>query len=370
MQASLFVLTLDFVAGECILWYGPEQERLAKLATDPDKVAEAIVKARKLVIKLDPASFAAKLAEAAALAQCSEGRKPKRLPALLPVACISAAIGRLAPVPPRSRFTDYSRADFCLICTGVRARLAESGWQRQFSPRRSAEAISCGFPPASLGLEATSARSHSPVTSEERQFMINHLDRKMARGIIDQLGATGTPPAFGVRHFTVGLENYLEVLDHEYLNDYIAEGGSAFKLVKGNDGGGKTHFLYSVRDLAWEHNYAVAYTSLSIASGSPFFKPDSVFASIVNNLWPPLSAGEEHRLSTPGISMLLKTWYERRLMEYTSKGMSEEDARQAVLEDIHQVSNLSSTSFKNALLRRWRRWMSMMKRLSSVCASG
>lgn len=181
--------------------------------------------------------------------------------------------------------------------------------------------------------------------------MVNHLDRKMARGIIDQLGATGTPPAFGVRHFTVGLENYLEVLDHEYLNDYIAEGGSAFKLVKGIYGGGKTHFLYSVRDLAWEHNYAVAYTSLSIASGSPFYKLDLVFASIVNNLWPPLSAGEEHRLSTPGIAMLLKTWYERRLVEYTSKRMSEEDARQAVLEDIHQVSNLSSTSFKNALVR-------------------
>ena len=113
MQASLFVLTLDFVAGECILWYGPEQERLAKLATDPDKVAAAIVKARgNLGSKLEPASFAAKLAEAAALTQCSEGRKPKRLPALLPSLAFLQQSDAWRQNPLRSRFTDYSRADF------------------------------------------------------------------------------------------------------------------------------------------------------------------------------------------------------------------------------------------------------------------
>ena len=39
------------------------------------------------------------------------------------------------------------------------------------------------------------------------------MDRQLARAIVNKLGSTGTPPEFGIEHFTVGLEPYLKVLE-------------------------------------------------------------------------------------------------------------------------------------------------------------
>lgn len=84
----------------------------------------------------------------------------------------------------------------------------------------------------------------------------------VARHVLQRLGEGGQPPEFGVRLINVGNESYLNVLEVEYFKELLRF-GSSFKLVQGYFGGGKTHFLYCVRELAWEHGFATAVVELS-----------------------------------------------------------------------------------------------------------
>ena len=67
---------------------------------------------------------------------------------------------------------------------------------------------------------------------------LNKINPLIAKSIILKLGESGTPPDYGIRFFTVGLESYSKVLEEEYLAGIIKAGLSAFKLVIGSYGGG------------------------------------------------------------------------------------------------------------------------------------
>src|SRR5919108_4695459 len=86
---------------------------------------------------------------------------------------------------------------------------------------------------------------------------------RLARQIIDVLGQSGVPLSKGVSYYNVGNESLLNAIDKHYLTSYLAEGGAVFKLVVGDYGSGKSHFLYCVRDRAWERNFAVSKVDLS-----------------------------------------------------------------------------------------------------------
>jgi hypothetical protein len=105
------------------------------------------------------------------------------------------------------------------------------------------------------------------------------IDKALARSVIESVGSSGTPPETGLKYFSVGLDPYLNAIRDEYLKTYIKEGGSAFKLVVGPFGGGKTHFLYSVRDSAWEEGFAVAYVSLT-PNETPFHSMNLVYRAL------------------------------------------------------------------------------------------
>lgn len=109
------------------------------------------------------------------------------------------------------------------------------------------------------------------------------IDKVLARHVIESVGSSGTPPEVGVRYFSVGLDPYLNAIRDEYLKTYIKEGGSAFKLVVGPFGGGKTHFLYSMRDLAWQENFAVAYVSLT-PNETPFHSMNLVYRALASQI--------------------------------------------------------------------------------------
>jgi len=94
------------------------------------------------------------------------------------------------------------------------------------------------------------------------------MDPIRARRIVNHLASTGTPPDEGVDAFTVGLDGLLGVLDEEYLA-FLGQGLSAFKLVVGAYGGGKTHLLLSIRERAFRRGAAVAYLTLN-PQESPF----------------------------------------------------------------------------------------------------
>ena len=159
----------------------------------------------------------------------------------------------------------------------------------------------------------------------------------IAKAIIFRLGESGTPPEFGLDSFTVGLEPYLSVLENEYLDSTLKMGMSTFKLVVGSYGGGKTHFLYCVRDLAWQCRYVVSYIPLS-PTECPFDRLDLVYKRIVQNLTCPPSSFESLVNPTDrGIEALLRVWY----ADVSEKlgGREEKD------EYLKGLSGIESTSF-------------------------
>ncbi len=159
------------------------------------------------------------------------------------------------------------------------------------------------------------------------------IDPKLAKAVIHKLGSFGTPPEFGIEYFTVGLEPYLNVIEEEYLKDILTYNLSSFKLITGNYGGGKTHFLYSIRNLAWRHNYATSYVSLS-PTECPFDRLELVYKRIVTTLTPPLTQDMMHQQWETGIDVLFRHWY-------THSDSSRHSAA--------EIKNCESSSFTNAL---------------------
>jgi hypothetical protein len=159
------------------------------------------------------------------------------------------------------------------------------------------------------------------------------IDAAVAKAIIHKLGSFGTPPEFGIEYFSVGLEPYCTVIEHEYFEDILKLNLSSFKLVTGNYGGGKTHFLYLINHLAWKHNYVTSYVSLSPIE-CPFDRLELVYKKIALSLMYPLAENTILKPWEIGIEALLKQWYQK------------------VAEDrgaMSKMRNLESTSFTNAL---------------------
>ncbi len=122
---------------------------------------------------------------------------------------------------------------------------------------------------------------------------------RLARQIIDTLGQSGTPVSKGVSYYNVGNESLLNAIDTHYLSAYLADGGAVFKLVVGDYGSGKSHFLYCVRDRAWQRDFAVSKVDLS-PKESPYDDQRRVYAAVASSLvWHELGSlsDDEHGLS-------------------------------------------------------------------------
>lgn len=164
------------------------------------------------------------------------------------------------------------------------------------------------------------------------------LEPRYGRFIINQLASTGTPPEFGLSHFTVGISQYLRLIKEEYLESYIPLGGSSFKLVISNYGGGKTHFLYCIRDLAWGLGYAISYIPLSPGE-CPFSRFDLVYKAIVSGLTYPIQTDQLLNPYERGIDAFIREWYMREAGRYKDR-----------LDDyIAGIGGMESSSFTNAV---------------------
>jgi len=110
----------------------------------------------------------------------------------------------------------------------------------------------------------------------------------LARQILQRVGEIGQPPEVGIEHLNVGNETLLRVLDREYLAPIAELGrGSSFKLVQAYFGGGKTHFLMCVRQLAWQRGFATALVGLS-PDECPFDDPYRIYQAVARELaWAP-----------------------------------------------------------------------------------
>jgi hypothetical protein len=145
-------------------------------------------------------------------------------------------------------------------------------------------------------------------------------------------------------------------LEEEYLSSFIKDGGSSFKMVVGVYGGGKTHFLYCVRDMAWKYNYATSYVSLS-PTESPFHKLDLVYRAIVNGLTPPLTAEELLSGYEKGIESFLRSWYAQKYGEVKSCVDKEEQIYEELEMHLDEIYGIESGSFANAVKEAFRALM-------------
>ena len=177
---------------------------------------------------------------------------------------------------------------------------------------------------------------------------MSELDAIDAKRVIELVGSSGVPPDYGFQFFTAGLDPYLKIIEGEYLATFIKQGGSTFKMIVGVYGGGKTHFLYCVRDLAWAHNFVVSYVSLSPGE-SPFHKLELVYKSIVRGLIAPLSAQELLSGYEQGIMSFIRGWYSQQYQEYSNLGFTGEELRQELSNQISSLEGISSISFSNAV---------------------
>ncbi|GIX45974.1 MAG: ATP-binding protein [Candidatus Tectimicrobiota bacterium] len=174
------------------------------------------------------------------------------------------------------------------------------------------------------------------------------LPREVARRIIDTVGGSGTPPEYGFQYFTVGLDDYLQVLEGEYLADYIQQGGSCFKLVVGIYGGGKTHFLYCVRERAWRHRFVVSYVTLS-PEQTPLHKLELVYRAVALNLTRPLTAAELQSGYEQGIESLVQSWYAQKRAELEHAGFSGDELAEALRSYAATIRGFESVSFARAM---------------------
>ncbi len=158
-----------------------------------------------------------------------------------------------------------------------------------------------------------------------------NLNPNLAKAVIHKLGSFGTPPEFGIEYFSVGVENYLKVIEDEYLKGILKFNLSSFKLITGNYGGGKTHFLYLVRNVGWRNNFVTSYVTLS-PTECPFDRLELVYKQVVLNLRIPVN---DDLLKEPwnlGVDVLLKNWI-----------------KSAEGNVLSQIRNLESSSFTNAI---------------------
>jgi hypothetical protein len=171
----------------------------------------------------------------------------------------------------------------------------------------------------------------------------------LARQIIEVLGQSGTPLSRGVSYYNVGNESLLNTLDTHYFGSFLADGGAAFKLVVGDYGSGKSHFLYCVRDRAWQRNFAVSKVDLS-PKESPYDDQQRVYAAVASSIiWHELGTQSEDER---GLTRFLEGTL-RRLV--SAHGLELEDPAAAEIAEVRaffhtlQATPVDSLSFHKAI---------------------
>ena len=177
---------------------------------------------------------------------------------------------------------------------------------------------------------------------------MNLPSKEVARRIIQAVGGSGIPPEYGLQYFTAGIDAFLDPLEAEYLSSFIKDGGSSFKLVVGAYGGGKTHFLYCVRDRAWQHEFAVSYVRLS-PNETPFFKLEAVYQAIAANLTYPLNQEQLLQGHQKGVEAFIRAWYSRKQAELEHNGCPTDQIPQELRAHLSYLPNFESISFTNAV---------------------
>jgi len=172
------------------------------------------------------------------------------------------------------------------------------------------------------------------------------LTQSLARRIIEVLGSSGTPPNKGVQYFNVGNQSLLDALDEFYLSTYLQDGGAAYKMVIGDYGSGKSHFLYCLRDLAWDRGFAVSKVDLSPVE-TPYNDQRAVYAAVARNLiWHEV---DEEVSDEIGLTRFLEGTLQRVVGDELSLESVNHPNYRALVDTI-ELAAIDSMAYKNAVL--------------------
>ena len=172
------------------------------------------------------------------------------------------------------------------------------------------------------------------------------LSRPLARQIVEVLGSSGTPPPRGIQYFNVGNHSLLDALDEFYFSSYLQDGGGAYKMVVGDYGSGKSHFLYCLRDLAWERGFAVSKVDLSPVE-TPYNDQRAVYAAVARNLiW---HEADEAISDEKGLARFLEGTLERIVGEPLGL-QTIHHPNYGGLVDTLEAAAIDSLAYKNAVL--------------------
>lgn len=171
---------------------------------------------------------------------------------------------------------------------------------------------------------------------------MTQISQRLAQHIITRVGEAGQPPDYGLSVINVGNQQYLDILAHEYL-DKLLDGnrGSAFKLVQAYYGGGKTHFLHCVRDLAWQRGFLCSLVQLS-PQECPYEDPLKVYRAVVSGVTsPPAQPGD---VPTRGLGDILRDFADGLASRQTPA------EREAWVKRTGRKVQTDSVSFRRAVL--------------------
>lgn len=175
------------------------------------------------------------------------------------------------------------------------------------------------------------------------------INQNIGKQIIMKLGQSGEPPEVGTFYFSAGLDSYLNTLDSEYLDGVLKLGMSAFKLILGDYGAGKTHFLYCLREKAWQRNYVVSLVSLN-PRDCPFDKLEMVYKEIVQKMMIKPENSFQYDVASIGLKVILDEWCSKAIKGFVKK----QEEQNIKLEDLINkylfgLRGIESTSFLQAL---------------------
>ncbi len=172
------------------------------------------------------------------------------------------------------------------------------------------------------------------------------LSPSLARQIVEVLGSSGTPPVRGVQYFNAGNHSLLDALDQFYLSSYLQDGGAAYKMVIGDYGSGKSHFLYCLRDLAWERGFAVSKVDLSPVE-TPYNDQRAVYAAVARNLiW---HEADESATDEYGLPRFLEGTLQRVVGGAISLETAGHPNYKALIDTL-ELATIDSLAYKNAVL--------------------
>ena len=161
--------------------------------------------------------------------------------------------------------------------------------------------------------------------------MFSSALRPRERDALIQSLRAGVTPRLGTRHIQVGRDAEITALDKD-LNR-IAEGGSAFRLVIGEYGSGKTFFLNLVRGEAMDRQLVVAHADLNPgrrlqASGG---EARSLYAELMKNM------ATRTKADGGALTTIVEKFITTALAEARKNGSKPEDIIHERLENLSEL---------------------------------